>query len=177
MAYHESYAGAVEYENNAVRLSIGYDFSHSYELSVSIGIISDDLSGAQSCDLAEILGMKGVAEADLISRLQISDENDLPHFLRMLGGLLVQHAAEFLDGHADAFKQLAQYRGRRDHRYNLDQHLSYARADAEKAWLVRDYDGTIRALESMRSHLTPAELLRLEYAKKRKGINEDKRRD
>lgn len=166
MAFHESYAGSVEYKNNAVRLSIGYDFHRSYELSVSIGMITD-----QSYDLTDILGMKCVAEADVISRLQISDENDLPHFLRILGGLLAQHAGEFLEGHSDAFKKLAQYCGRRDHRYNLDRKLANVRADAEKAWLARDYDGVLRALELIRSHLTPAELLRLEYAKRRGNKN------
>lgn len=167
MVFHETHAGSVEYDNNTVRLSIGYDYGRSCELSVSISIMSGEIAEMRSGDLGEILGMKGAAEADMVSKLQIADENNLRPFLLMLAELLMEHAAEFLKGSRDAFKQLAQYCDQRNHRYSLEQRLSYVRADAEKAWKAHNYGGVIRALESIKNHLTPAELLRLDYARKK----------
>lgn len=73
MVRHEPYAGFIEYKNNAVRL---FDRLRLQPLRRGERRDRQDLPGETSYDLADILAMKGVAEADVVSRLQVSDEND-----------------------------------------------------------------------------------------------------
>lgn len=158
----------LRYESDAVFLSVNFDNGRSYELGIEIG---RKLAGQveRPFSLAEILRLRGAADAPLIDGTMVHTANQLHDALERLATLVAHYAADFLRGDRIAFLQLAQLREQESMTFALERDLRTAISKAEIAWLARDYRGVLAALEPMEPYLSTAEKKRLEYSRKQLG--------
>lgn len=154
----------VRFENDRVFLSVHFDNGRSYELGVELGK-KEPQNPERPFSLAEVLRLRGSAEAQAIDGIMISDYSRLSHALGRLSSLTAQYASDFLLGNDLSFSQIAVLREQECDAYSLEGSLRSARARSEAAWAKRDYQGIIDALGPLEPHLSPAEKKRLEYAR------------
>lgn len=154
----------VRFENDNVFLSVNFDNGRSYELGVELGKKKPQ-KPERPFSLAEVLRLRGSAEAETIDGIMVSDPSRLSHALGRLSLLTAQYASDFLLGNDFSFAQIAKLRDRESDAYALEGSLRAARARSETAWAKRDYQSVISALEPLEQHLSPAEKKRLAYAR------------
>jgi len=154
----------VRYENDGAFLIINFDNDRSYELGVEVGR-KTRAEPERPFSLAEVLRLRGVAEAAAIDGMMVSHVAPLPKALVRLARLTSLHAADFLLGSDLSFVQVAQLRQRERDAYALEGALRAARARLESAWEERDFHAVVKSLEPLEQHLTPAEKKRLDYAR------------
>lgn len=153
----------VRYENGDVFLIVNFDNGRSYELGVEIGQkIPNKVERPFS--LAEILRLRNAPSATTIDALSTPDAINLSDGLQLLADLTLGYADDFLKGGGLSFAQVAKLREKESIAYAIQRDLRSARARAEKAWEERNYAGVVKALEPVKSHLSPSEAKRLEYS-------------
>lgn len=155
----------VRYENDSAFLIINFDNGRSYELGVEIGR-RKLAQPERPFSLAEVLRLRGVAEAVAVDGMMVSDAARLPDALTRLAQLTSQHAADFLMGSDFSFAQVAKLRQRESDAYALEGALRSARARSAAAWEKRDHQGVVQSLEPLEQHLSPAEKKRLDYSRR-----------
>jgi hypothetical protein len=154
----------VRYENEAVFLVVHFDNGRSYELGVELG--KNNLAKKERpFSLAEVLRLRGVADANSATGSMISDVARLRDALIRLASLTERHASDFLAGNELSFAQVARLRDRESDAYVLERNLRLARAKSETAWASGNYQGVVEALAPLEQHLSPAEKKRLDYSK------------
>lgn len=154
----------VRFENDRIFLDVNFDNGRSYELGVELGK-KEPQKPERPFSLAEVLRLRGAAEAKSIDGIMVSDSSRLGSALNTLSLLTAQHATDFLLGNALSFEQVARQRERESDAYALEASLRTARARSEAAWTKRNYLNVVSALEPLGPHLSPSEKRRLEYAR------------
>jgi hypothetical protein len=165
LSYVASTEWGVRYQNDSVFLMVNFDNGRSYELGIEVGQ-KKSTQPERPFSLAEVLRLRGVADAVAIDGIMVSDVTRLPDAMARLAALTSQHAPDFLMGSDFSFAQVAKLRERESDAYALERNLRVARAKSETAWSGRDYRAVIAALEPMALHLSPAEKKRLDYSRK-----------
>ncbi|MFH1870119.1 MAG: hypothetical protein ABIG36_05800 [Pseudomonadota bacterium] len=155
----------VRYENDDVFLIVNFDNGRSYELGIEVGR-RRPTKPERPFSLAEVLRLRGVADATAIDGIMVSDAARLHDALVRLAALTLQHASDFLMGNDFSFAQVAKLRERESDAYALERDLRVARAKSEAAWTSRDYQAVVKALEPLEQYLSPAEKKRLDYSRR-----------
>ncbi len=154
----------VRYENDGVFLIVNFDNGRSYELGIEVGG-KRRAKPERPFSLAEVLRLRGVADATAIDGIMVSDAARLQDALMRLAALTLQHASDFLMGNDFSFAQVARLREKESDAYALERDLRVARARSEVAWTDRDYQAVVKALDPLEQHLSPAEKKRLKYSR------------
>lgn len=156
---------SLRYENDKVFLNVNFDSARSFELGVEIGK-KDARYPGPPFDLAEVLRLRGVQDSLAVNALVVSDPSWLKDALARLADLTMKHASDFLTGNDLSFAQVAKWRNKESAELALASKLRYARADAEAAWIAKDFKKVVKALEPVEAHLSEAEKKRLDYSRK-----------
>lgn len=98
--------------------------------------------------------------------LQASTPERVSRWVPRLAELTRQHAQPIRFCDEAFFRALGDWRDADTTQANFELRLRDARRHAASAWGRRSYHAVIEAFEPLRDHLTPAERLKLEYAKK-----------
>lgn len=162
-----SSGNSVIYENEAVAISLDYDSKRTYEIQVMLALASDKATDERWIALELILEDEGAEDAAWVSGLQVEDEKELGPVLTRLAALLAEFGAEYLEGRPEAFARAARIKEKGREQYALQQRLQTARAEADLAWKKGDYLKVIASLASLETHLSAAEKIRFELARKR----------
>ena len=158
----------VHFNSPNVFVSVMYDATRSYELSVDIGQVG---TAGHPFELWTILRAAGRGEL-LEAKTAISSQaSDLPQHLERLASLFKQYASNLFTGDTHLFKALGQQRDADDAAYALETILSRARQKAEKNWKQKEYGEVVKQLELLEIHLSPSEKKMLDIARKRSQSN------
>lgn len=156
----------VRYESDQVFVNV-YHGRASYELGVEIGRLDSPGEAQHGYTLAELMRLVDPeSEAGyryVTARTAGLVEQGVAH----LSELFRRYAGAALQGEADTFAQLHEQRRRWNHEYANEVMLSQVRPQAEEAFRRKDYAEALKLFESIREGLTPSELKKLEYARKK----------
>ena len=157
----------VRYESASVFVNI-YHGRASFELGFEIGRLNDG-SGKeeQPYSLNMIIEFMVVQEQTGYTFLQASSQIRVKELVPKLASLVKSYAASALTGDPDTFEQLMKTRLQMSDRLHKEMRLRDVRRKADKAWQSRDYAVLADLYGSILEDLTPAEMKKLEYVKKR----------
>ena len=157
----------IRYESKHVFVNI-YRDPVSYEIEVEIGRRSLFLSIERGYTLDEIVDSLGIREKEGYCFIQASTPERLRSLVPLLAKWTKQYAPEMLKGRLPAFLRALISRERRSDDEWKRMELGSIRARADNAWHQKDYREVIKQYSSIgRGELTPSEVKKLEYAKKR----------
>lgn len=153
---------SVCFESTAVTISVLYDARQSYELAVHFDYEMPNGACEVFC-LRDIMFAKGFQD---YYTPQAQGAVALAKVLGKTADLVQLHAENLVLG--DAFSYCSLYKNREEmqNRYHIENVTRQARSKAEIAWQNKDYHDVVSVLESIHSHLSEAELKKLEYCKK-----------
>ncbi len=154
----------VRFQNEIVFLQVLFDEGRSYEIGVEIGQCSVPGIPERPFNLAEVLRLGGVPEADYVAKIQASKQDSRDFAIKRLADLTEKYATLLLQGNVLEFLRLAKFRDKECEDYARFRDLRYARHDAENAWAKRDYLSVIKAYRPVEGNLSHAEKMRLKYA-------------
>ena len=157
----------VRYESADVFVNI-YHGRASFELGFEMGRLNDG-SGMeeQPYSLDMIIELMGAKEETGYTFLQASTPTRVKELVPKLAKLVKTYAAPLFTGDPHTFEQLMQTRLQMSNQLYDDMRLRDVRRKADKAWQARDYVALVDLYESILEHLTPAEIKKLQYVKKR----------
>jgi hypothetical protein len=162
----ESNPYRVRFESSTTFVEIVFDGNRSYELGLLVGKTASDSRGEPPFSIDEILRLRRAPEAERFSLVQVTTSKALAASTKELARLLRAHGSEFVAGNKMSFAALRRQRHTEVKRYAFERGLRSARAEAEAAWLSKDYAAVIRALEPFGTALTESEIKKLDFCKK-----------
>lgn len=150
------------YKNDAVFMAVNFDNGRSFEIGVEIGL---EVEPRRAFSLAEIMRLRKLS-TEMIDGLMVVDTARLQGALELLARLTLEHASDFLSGNKFSFAQISKLSDLESKIYAHERDLRSARAKAEIAWTQKQYPGVVATLTSIEQYLSPAEIKRLDYARK-----------
>lgn len=158
---------SVRFTNEGVFLQLMYDATRSFELRVEIGeILISTEQPENPFELSEVLKLHSAPETAYVERLQTNDPEMLVEVIKRLSELTDKYAAYLFEGKKADFIQLGRFRDKACAEYALSRDLKYARENAERAWLDKNYLVVVNTYKPFESELTAMENKRLAFAEK-----------
>jgi hypothetical protein len=162
----------VRYEGNGIVLVIDHDrLSYEVDVAITRSSLSTEMSNAYS-----MLDLLRVSDAQTAKRYRCpagsTPESVHVTLSRLADVLRVSGRSALLnvDGH---FEKVSRARDEATVRFGREEVRRQARSHAEKAWDRREWLRVARALGSIEADLSPAELKKLRYARRRLRLAED----
>ena len=158
------------FEGPHVRLALLYDNRRSYELSARITPCAENGEPVgPSYDLAEFEGLfKHLARGETFP-VAAARPDALRHSITFLATYLRNHGDPLLRGDSATYARLAKHRECAAQQYSQSVELSRMRRVVTRAWASRDYAAVVAHFGPHEAHLSPAEVAKLRYARKRLG--------
>jgi len=156
----------VRYESPELHVNI-YHGRRSYELHLEFGPRTGLPSGEPSYYMAEILDLVNPDERARYRPWATHTVHGVAEGVRELASLFRQALEHGMMSEPRLFERLQEKRAEWRERFALDVELTHARERVDAAWHAKDYAKVVELLEPLRQHLSPSELAKLEYAKKR----------
>lgn len=157
----------VRFESKKVFVNV-YHGRSSYILGFEIGLLGDKIHGQElKITLDSILRAKDVSLGTKSIILQASTEPSLNKCVKQLAGVIRENITEELLGKDDALTELFTVQERISDNYLRDMDLGYLRNKVASAWAKKDFQEVIDLYQLMINDLNPLEIKRLEYAKKK----------
>ena len=159
-------ATIVRYESQKVFINL-YHGRASYELGFEIGLQPSSLDiNERKFTLGEIIELEGVLSDTCNIYYQVSTQEGIKEFVPKMAELIKKYAVNALEGDVSTFEKLEWIQKQRSDKYLKDMELNRIRPKAEEAWHNKRYDEFIRIYEPIQNYISPAEVKKLEYAKK-----------
>ena len=156
----------VRYESESVFVSVYFDGTRSFELGCSFGRLNDlKKPYPESFDFGDLLRCEvGSVEG---SSFQVTTSDALKKFTNLLAEKLERHGSRILVGDDSAFDLILKLRDQANLEYAREERLEQIRHSLEKAWRAKEYQKVVELLAPVQEWLTPSEVKKLEYARKR----------
>jgi hypothetical protein len=152
----------VRYETTEVFVNV-YHGRSSYELGVEIGRFADMVgSFERKFTLGDIIDWAGAKAETNFTFAMASSPEKVKYWMPRLAALVRKYAGKALRGDALTFAQLRDMA----RAYQKQDTLRRMRAEVEEAWHAKDYAKVVELYEPVRDDLSPAEIKKLEYARK-----------
>ncbi len=161
----EEEAFAVIYRLRKIHVAVKYDARRSMEMDVSVA----QPNSTEAFGISELLRVMGEDRLAGETRLVQACDDNIEARLRWLARLFEEHAVGCLKGDAALFRNLRRQRHAESLQTESDRELAQARMRAEDAWLRKDYAEVARILGVFAALLSPAEVKRVEYCRKRQA--------
>jgi hypothetical protein len=157
----------VRYESNLVCVNV-YHGRASFELNVEIGerVVGGDIR-ENPFTIGEILHFVNPEEAENYRPYQVSTTESVPKFVNELARLVKEYAMSALMGDHDFFQRVSEIRHQRSEELLRGWELTRVRGEVETAWNEKDLKRVIELYDPVKEYLSPSEIKKLEYAKKR----------
>lgn len=156
----------VSYASGSVTVEAMYDASHSFELDIR-------LSNTEAGSTIESFSLHEIVHAGGSSRFrtpQVADERPVANALENCAMVLKEYGDNFLRGDFFSFRRLSKYREQRSTEHEISTTVKMVKAKADLAWQKKNYMDVFSLLDSIRKHLSDADLKKLEYCEKKPGI-------
>ena len=155
----------IRFESEDVFVNLFHGRS-SYEVGIEIGLLGDVNQSERKVTINELQEFFGRREDNLFP-CQATTPETIDKCLSNLATFLRREGEPVLQGDCSTFRALFRIQKELSSKFLDDIKLRRTRARATDAWQARDYLEVVRLFEPVRDRLTPAELGKLEYAKKR----------
>jgi hypothetical protein len=106
-------------------------------------------------------------EAEKYRPYQVTTAESVQKFVNELAHPVKEYAMPGLVGDHDFFQRLNEIRHQRSDDLLRTWELTRVRQEVETAWSEKDLKRVVELYEPLKNYLTPAEIKKLEYAKKR----------
>jgi hypothetical protein len=157
----------VRYESSAVFVNV-YHGRASFELNVEIGerVIGRSVP-ENSFAIGEILYLVSPQVAENYRPYQVTTAESVQKFVNELANLVKENAIPALQGDHDFFQRVGEIQLQRSDNLLRTWELNSVRKDVEVAWRERNFKRVIELYDPVKEHLTPAEVKKMEYARKK----------
>jgi hypothetical protein len=157
----------LRFESDAVFVNV-YHGRASYEVGVEIGELqkANKLS-ERSFTLGEIIAMTNFEMGSNFRFYQATRPELIQNCVAETAGLVKGYSRAALIGDRNFFEGLSNIRSRISREYLKGMEMGRVRQDAEAAWREKNYEELVELYESVKGDLTPAEVKKLEYAKRK----------
>ena len=143
-----------------------YHGRSSYELGVEIGLVSPRPDEATGYSLSELVRLKSPEEAEQFRNFMATTPNEVKVGVKKLAEQLMAYGDKALRGDGLVFETLAQQRRAWSSTFAAEVTYRQVSPKAAEAFRRQDYRKAAELYESIEGKLTPAELKKLEYARK-----------
>lgn len=156
---------SVIFENTIVRVGIAWDKTRTFELRASVSI----LQGSQSefC-LDEIIACRGDSRSSRNRTFVAYRDSDVFWCIAKMSEQLREFAADLLRGIPEGFSEMQFLRNKQAAAWQREEQQRIARLKADAAWGTKDFVGVVSAYRSIESNLSPAEKMKLAYARRQR---------
>ncbi len=138
----------------------------SGELEVYLQLLHEAV-GDKPYSLRDLLSMEGKDLPEAREPFQVSEQDRLRPFLKRLADDVSKYASNALAGDRMYYRRLSEFRSGEARSFMKGMHLRQARAKADEAWRLRNYEQIVEQYESIRDDLNATERRKLEIAKDR----------
>lgn len=157
-----SEATLVRYESPVIGINI-YQGRQSYEIGLEIESLQVPKG---SYSFSEILRLVDAKRAENYRNFASHTVEGVAEGVQQLAALFHECIDAGILNEQQLFPRLKLQRGEWSKNYALEIELRQARSNSEDAWTKKDFQKVVQILSPLREHLHPAELKKLEYAKK-----------
>ena len=159
----------LRFESNAVFVNV-YHGRASYEIGVEIGELkkANNLS-ERSFTLGEIIAMTDYDRGSSFHFYQAATPELIPKFVSETAEIVKAYSRSALIGDKSFFEGLGKVRSRISHEYLKSMEMGRVREEAEVAWHEKNYGQMVELYDAVKDDLTPSEVKKLEYAKRKLG--------
>jgi hypothetical protein len=156
----------IRYESRDVFVNV-YHGRSSYELGLEIGRFAERV-GTEDVEfsLGNIIDVMGARAQTGYTFFQASTPEKVKRLVSRLADLLKEYGKAALTGDPLFFSKLRDEAARKSDDYLKQIQLSRIREQVGQAWHQKNYFKVVELYESVRDDLTPAEIKKLEYARK-----------
>lgn len=152
----------VRYESPAIGINI-HQGRKSYEIGLEIEPMQ---MPTESYPFSAILRLVDAKRGESYRNYAAQTVEGVAEGVRQLAGLLHECTDAGILKDQQLFPRLKLQRGEWSRNYALEVELRQARNKLESAWAKKDFQKVVQILSPLEEHLHPAELKKLEYAKK-----------
>jgi hypothetical protein len=157
----------VRFESKVVFVNV-YHGRGSYELGVEIGELRTNESIPEfGYTLREIILLSDVAVGSKFRPYQIDKPELVKAYVAATADLVQKYAHSALVGDGDVFDKLSEVQLNKSNEYLKSIELSKVRADCDIAWREKNYEQLVKRYEAVKDDLTPSEIKKLEYARRK----------
>jgi hypothetical protein len=157
----------VRYESSAAFVNI-YHGRASFELNVEIGErVVDGRVPENSFTIGDILYFVNPQIAEDYRPYQVTNTESVRKFVNELAHLVKDYATPALQGDHAFLQRVSEIQLQRSDNLVRGWELNRVRKDVEIAWRDKDFKRVIQLFEPFEKYLTPAEVKKLEFAKKK----------
>lgn len=155
----------VRYESPHVYINV-YHGRASYELGVEIGRFDMLHQEEYPFSISDVMALNVGLSKTNYKPVQVSTAEGVSAFVPKLAEYVSRYAGPVLQGDASTFKQLSKVRSERAIKTTKEIEMSQVRNKANEAWHKKNYAKLIELYEPVQDALTPAEIKKLEFARK-----------
>ena len=141
----------------------------SYELGVEMGERISEESREFGFTLREIISVTDTEKGSAYRPPQITEPELITKHVSAISELVKQFAPLALVGDKDFFKRASDLQVKKSDEYLKTLELKRVRSEVDVAWRDKNYDQVLELYEAVKDDLTPSELKKLEYAKRKLG--------
>jgi hypothetical protein len=155
----------VRYESDRVFINI-YHGRSSYELGTEIGLLNAAEGTGQSYPLSALIDLVDSEEGNRYRNFIATTPDLVKVGVKKLSETFKKYAEDILRGNPAVFAKLKKQSDQWRKSFAREVLASHVRPKAEEAFRSKNYKEATQLYESILSELTPAELKKLEYARK-----------
>lgn len=140
----------------------------SHELGFEVGLHTraTSLKHEEAFSLYEIIVLNNAQKETQYSFYWAGTPELVKERMPMLADLVRRYAMPAIAGDQTIFEKLGALRHEASRKLERDSELRWVRPKAEEAWHAKDFKKVVELYQSVVQYLTPAELKKLDYAKK-----------
>lgn len=154
----------VKYKSDKVYLNV-YHERVSYELYFEIGMLPEEYNNPLRVDTNYIVTICCVSDESAF--YQASTKDAVYRIVEKLSHLARMYAKDAFNASVQYFKDAANYRRQRQDENLYNMKLRAAESKAQSAWDCKDYKAVVDIYSMIENELSPLQLKKLDYAKKR----------
>lgn len=154
----------IAFETAKVEMALSYDDHRSFEVGLGLSLKTKPTQPAYSFD--ELLRALDVPASEWSTGYAARDVEAAEVIVKRIVGILELRADRLLDGDPGVWMQLDNQRRSDCIAYAAATNVAHARRMADEAWIAKDYQKVVAALEAVESELGKVDAARLAYAKR-----------
>jgi len=155
----------VRYASERVFVNVSHGRS-SYEIGIEIGLMSLELGDAHGYSMSELIRLNNHEEAERFRNFMATTPGEVKVGVERLAEQLLKYGDRALRGDETFFDELERHRQEWASNFANDVAYRQVSPKAAEAFRQQEYRKAAELYESVRGELTPAELKKLEYAKR-----------
>jgi len=156
----------IEYSNDKVVVMFSYDKNRSFEIECSFQLLQKKDQDFPFT-LSELLLYHNASEKNLLSGIQVSDEDNLKPVIREISSYLKKYGQDILQGSKNAYTVLENFRNKESENYTDEVVLRPVIIKAERAWNEKNYLEFYKLLNPYKDKLNESDKKKLAFSFKK----------